>query len=189
MPWARLEAVLHGDTGITIRTPGGGSPPWGNPTAEHLLGSWPDEAKGPPSAGLILGPTVTGERRPHPPHRITERPGAPLVWRALLRAEPELLRSRLRGARAAHTTVGVRRRRSCRADATAALVILILCSKKKKREIICCAQVRRALLRAEPELPRSRLRGARAAHTTVGVGRRRSCRADATAALVTRFGY
>ncbi|KAJ1101090.1 hypothetical protein NDU88_006164, partial [Pleurodeles waltl] len=49
---------------------------------------------------------------------------------------------------------------------------------------ICCAQVRRALLRAEPELPRSRLRGARAAHTTVGVERRRSCRADATAALV-----
>ncbi|KAJ1090299.1 hypothetical protein NDU88_003432 [Pleurodeles waltl] len=43
-------------------------------------------------------------------------------------------------ARAARLTVGGRQRRSCRADATAALV-------------------RRALLRAEPELPRSRLRG------------------------------
>ncbi|KAJ1188238.1 hypothetical protein NDU88_005001 [Pleurodeles waltl] len=112
------------------------------------------------------------------------------VRRALLRAEPELPRSRLRGARAAHTTVGVGRRRSCRADATAALVILIFClKKKKKREIICCARVRRALLRADPELPQSRLQGARGAHTTVGVGRRRSCRADATAALVIRFGY
>ncbi|KAJ1214593.1 hypothetical protein NDU88_002211 [Pleurodeles waltl] len=92
------------------------------------------------------------------------------VRRALPRAEPELPRSRLRGARGAQWTVGRRQRRSCRPDATAALV-------------------RRALLRAEPELPRSRLRGARGAQWTVGRRRRRSCRADATAALVIHLGY
>ncbi|KAJ1152176.1 hypothetical protein NDU88_004953 [Pleurodeles waltl] len=31
--------------------------------------------------------------------------------------------------------------------------------KRSPREIVCCVQVRRGLLRAEPELPRSRLRG------------------------------
>ncbi|KAJ1144355.1 hypothetical protein NDU88_010654 [Pleurodeles waltl] len=37
-----------------------------------------------------------------------------------------------------------------------------------EKKIAQCLQVRRALLRAEPELPRSRLRGARGTHTTVG---------------------
>ncbi|KAJ1107064.1 hypothetical protein NDU88_004461 [Pleurodeles waltl] len=76
-----------------------------------------------------------------------------MVRRALLRAEPELPRSRLCGVRAAQETV-----ESLDGGEAAG---------QTRLRRLGYTLVRRALLRAEPELPRSRLCGVRAAQETV----------------------